>query len=47
MSADQVICIGSGRVLDCGSPAELRSRSASAFWKIQRDVSDTEAVASG
>jgi ATP-binding cassette, subfamily B, bacterial MsbA len=48
MSADQVICIGSGRVLDCGSPAELRSRSASAFWKMQSDVSDArEAVASG
>jgi subfamily B ATP-binding cassette protein MsbA len=31
MSADQVICIGSGRVLDCGSPAQLRSSSASAF----------------
>jgi len=48
MSADQVICIGSGRVLDCGSPAELRSRSASAFWKVQSDVSDArEAVAGG
>ena len=48
MSADQVICIGSGRVLDCGSPAELRSRSASALWKMQSDVGDDrEAVAGG
>jgi subfamily B ATP-binding cassette protein MsbA len=40
MSADQVICIGSGRVLESGSPVELRSRPASVFWKLLRDVSD-------
>jgi ABC-type multidrug transport system fused ATPase/permease subunit len=37
MSADQIICIGSGRVLEAGSPAELLSRPASILWTLTRD----------
>jgi ABC-type multidrug transport system fused ATPase/permease subunit len=40
MSTDQVICIGSGGVLESGSPAELRSRPASVCWALLRNVSD-------
>jgi ABC-type multidrug transport system fused ATPase/permease subunit len=37
MSADQVICIGSGRVLEHGSPAELRARQTSVFRSLLSD----------
>jgi ABC-type multidrug transport system fused ATPase/permease subunit len=47
LSADQVICIGSGRALEVGSPAELRRRPTSVFWKLLGDVSqEPEAIAS-
>ena len=46
MSADHVICIGSGRVLDCGSPAEMRTRPASLFWKLLQDAREGEVAAS-
>jgi ABC-type multidrug transport system fused ATPase/permease subunit len=38
MSADQIICIGSGRVLESGSPAELLSHPASILWTLTRDA---------
>jgi ATP-binding cassette, subfamily B, bacterial MsbA len=34
MSADQVIIISSGRVIESASPAELRRRPASVFWTL-------------
>jgi ABC-type multidrug transport system fused ATPase/permease subunit len=38
MSADQVICIGSGQVLESASPTELRGRPSSAFWALLNDA---------
>ncbi len=47
MSADNVICIGAGRALESGSPAELQSRSVSAFQTLLGDVSEKrEAIVS-
>jgi ABC-type multidrug transport system fused ATPase/permease subunit len=34
MSADQVVCLASGRVVESGSPAELRARPESLFWTL-------------
>ncbi len=47
MSADRVICIGSGRVLECGSPAELASRPASELWRLLRQEAGVREVAAG
>ncbi len=40
MSADHVICIESGRVLESGSPAELRARPGSSFTALLAEGSD-------
>jgi ABC-type multidrug transport system fused ATPase/permease subunit len=42
MSADQVICIGSGRVLESASPAKLRSRPSSVFWTLLKESDNGE-----
>ena len=48
MSADQVICIDSGKVLESGPPAELRSRPGSTFCRLLNEMADaSEGVASG
>jgi ABC-type multidrug transport system fused ATPase/permease subunit len=45
MSADQVICIGSGCLLECGSTAEFRSRPASVLWTLLKDAGDARDLA--
>jgi subfamily B ATP-binding cassette protein MsbA len=42
LSADRVICIGSGSVLESGSPAELWARPSSLLRTLLNETSDSE-----